>query len=119
MNKQGFWFFVARILSNKNKDLFSVRLGVALLLAKFGVPSIATNPLSFFIRGIVGVLIEEGIFLIDISIDSLKEGRSLKNFEVLATQAYLKASAKVYTEDEKEKIRQQYLKIISDFVIIQ
>ena len=119
MQKQGFWFFIARVLSNKNKDLFTVRLGVSLLLTKFGVPSFIQGTIGVFIRGVIGVLIEEGIFLIDISLDSLKEGRKLKNFELLATQAYLKASAKVYTEDEKEKIRQEYLTIISDFVVVQ
>lgn len=115
MTNSGFLFFVSRVLSNKKKDLFTVRLGVSLWLAKYGLP----NWLSFLFTGIIGLLIEDGIYLIDISIDALKEGRSLKNFEFLSTQAYLKASAKVYTEDEKENIRQEYLKIISDFVIVK
>lgn len=118
MTNSGFLFFLARLQSNKHKDLFSVRLGVSLLLSKFGIPSFLTRPLDNLIRGLVGVLMEEGIFLIDISLDSLKEGRKLRNFEKLATQAYLKASEKVHTEDEKDKIRQEYIRIISDFVIL-
>ena len=119
MTNSGFLFFLARVFSNKNKDLFSVRLGVSLLVGRFGISSFFSSPLEKILCGIIGVLMEEGIFLIDISIDSLKEGRELKNFEVLATKAYLKASEKVYDENEKEKIRQEYLNIISDFVIIQ
>src|SRR5690606_7581286 len=112
MNK-GFAFFLARVLSNKNRNLFNVRLGTTLLLSRFGIVGVLARFLSFFIRGFIGVLIEDGTFLIDVAFDAYREGQKLEEFKVKARQAYEEATAKIYDETEKEKIRQQYLEIIS------
>jgi len=70
---------------------------------------------SYFMRGVLGVLIEDGIFKIDITMDSIKEGKKLKNFDKLAFNAYQKTIAKVYDEEGKNKVRSEYLDIIDNF----
>jgi hypothetical protein len=112
MNR-GLAFFIARVLSSKNRDLFIVRLGTTLLLAKFGIVGVAGSFAGFFLRGVLGVLIEDGTFLIDISIDAYREGQKLDEFKIHAKEAYEKATAKIYDEAKKQEIREQYLEIIS------
>lgn len=105
--------FLARFISNKHKDLFAVKLGVTLLLAKFGITGAIGKFLGFFLRGTIGMLMESGIYAIDITIDSIKEGAKLKEFEKEATKLYEKTIAKTYTEKEKDEIRQEYLRVIA------
>lgn len=105
--------FFARLASTKNRNMFSVRLGSQLILAHFGIVGIAGAVVGWFLRGLLGLFIEDGVFLIDISLDAYREGQKMKEFEIEAKAAYEKATAKVYDESEKEKIRQEYLAIIS------
>lgn len=112
----GFAGFIARVFSNQYRDAFITRLGVSLLLAKFGIVGPAANLISFFIRGLVGLLMEDGTFLIDVSLDAYREGRKIPEFEKAAEAAYRKASAKVYSAKEKNEIRRQYLEILSKIV---
>lgn len=102
-----------RVLFSKNRDLFMVRLGTTLLLSNLGITGALAILLAPFIRGIIALLIEDGTFIIDISLDSLREGKKLKEFEKSATEAYNKATAKIYEEADKQKIREEYLRIIS------
>jgi hypothetical protein len=102
-----------RIATNGHRDLFMVELGVALLLTKFGIVGVAAKVLGSLLRGVVGVFMEEGIYVIDLSLDSLREGQKLKEFEVAAKAAYERATARVYDEAKKQAIRKQYLDIVS------
>lgn len=115
---QGLAHFIARILSNKNRDLFTVRLGVALLLGKFQITGPLAGLVGFFLRGFVGLLIEDGTFLIDIALDAYREGQKLEEFKKEAKAAYDKATAKIYDEAEKQKIREEYLRIISKIGVV-
>ena len=63
---KGFLGFLARVLGNENKNLFMVRLGSTLLLNKFGVTGPVADLLGVFVRGFLGLLVEDGTFLIDI-----------------------------------------------------
>lgn len=92
-----------------------LRLGVSLLLARFGVTGWLADFIGFFLRAFLGKAIEEGIFIIDITLDAIKLGMTQKDFEKEARAAYEKASAKVYTEIEKAQIRQEYLTILDRF----
>jgi hypothetical protein len=105
--------FAARFLSNKHKDLFLVKMGVTLLMVRYGITGTWAKFFGFFLRGTVGMLMESGIYTIDITLDAIKEGRKLKEFEGEATKLYHKTIAKVYDAEEKEKIRQEYLTIIA------
>lgn len=110
---RGFWGFLARIMSNDYRDTFIVRLGSQLILGKFGITGPLADLVGLLLRGLIGLLIEDGTYLIDISLDAYREGKKLKEFEKAATEAYEKASAKIYDEAKKNEIRKQYLEIIS------
>lgn len=112
MNK-GIANFIVKFLSTKNRNLFAVQLGSALILTNFGIVGIPASILGYLLKGILGVLIEDGTFLIDITLDSLKEGTKRDEFKVTATDAYVRATAKIYDEAKKEEIRKQYLEIIA------
>lgn len=112
MKRQAALFF-ARLIANDHKNLFITRLGVYLLLGKYGITGVFADFLSFFIRGLVGLMIETGVFVVDLSLDSYREGKKLEQFKEAAAKAYKKATAKVYDEDQKREIREEYLKIIS------
>lgn len=112
MNR-GLALFLARLFTNPNRDLFSVRLGVTLLLGKFNITGPLATGLGYLLRCTIGLIIEDGSFMIDVAIDSYKEGKKLKEFEKAASEAYAKATAKIYDEDQKNEIRKEYLKIIS------
>lgn len=112
----GFAGLLARIFSNQYRDSFIARLGVTLLLGQFGIVGPLANLIGFFLRGIVGLLIEDGTFLLDISLDAYREGKKIPEFEKAATDAYAKATAKIYDEATKNEIRKQYLEILSKIV---
>ena len=104
---------LARIFTNTKKDLFTVRLGVTLLLGKFGIAGVLAEVIALPLRGLIGVMIEDGTFKFDLTLDAFREGMKLEEFEKAASDAYVKATAKVYTEAEKNLIRKQYLDVIS------
>jgi len=108
-----FFGLLSRIFDNSGRDLFTVRLGVSLILAKFGITGLLAEVIGLPFRGIVGLMIQDGIFLIDVSLDAIKEGQKIPEFEKLATEAWVKATARVYTEGEKDAIRKQYLDLLS------
>lgn len=116
MQPTGFPAFLARLFSNKYRESFLARLGTTLLLNKFKLVGPVNQLLSPLITGLIGVLIEEGIFIIDVSLDSYREGRKIKEFEKAADEAYKKATAKIYDEKKKDEIRQQYLDMLSKIV---
>lgn len=92
-----------------------VRLGSQLILAKFGLVGFLGGVVGYFLRGFLGLLIEDGTFLIDLGLDAYREGQKLTEFKREAKIAYDRAMAKRYTEEQKNEIRAQYLKIISKF----
>lgn len=111
----GFAAFIGRLFSNEYRETFAVQLGSKLILTKFGIVGPAASFLGYFLRAGIGLLIETGIYQIDLAIVSLREGMKLKEFERDAAEAYKKATAKVLTEKEKNAIRREYLEIIARF----
>lgn len=116
MPATGLWGFIARVMGNSYRDTFVVRLGTSLLLAQFGIVGPVATFISTFVRGFIGLLFETSVFQIDLLLDAYKEGKKIPEFEKAATEAYAKATAKVYTEEEKNAIRQQYLEILGKIV---
>jgi hypothetical protein len=102
------------IFTNKYRDLFTVRLGVTVLLGQLGIVGGLARFLVPILSGFVGLLMDKGVFVIDISLDSLREGKKLKNFERDAEREFKRATARLYNEEEKQKIRLQYLSIIAN-----
>lgn len=93
-----------------------VRLGTSLLFAQFGIAGPVANLLGIFVRGFLGLLMETGIFQLDLLLDAYREGKKIPEFEKAATEAYAKATAKIYDEEQKNEIRKQYLEILSKIV---
>lgn len=96
-------------LSNKEKDLFTVRLGTRLLLLKYGVDGFWADAIGWVIRSTIGLGLSIGVYLIDLTSDALLEGMKIEEFKKIAEEEYKKAAAKVYTEAEKDAIRQEFL----------
>lgn len=115
-NPTGFWGFLARVMGNEYRDAFIVRLGSTLLLAKFGIAGPVGNFLGIFVRGFIGLMVETGIFQIDLLLDAYREGKKIPEFEKAATEAYEKATAKIYDEETKNAIRKEYLDILAKIV---
>lgn len=104
--------FLIQMYKSPSRHLFTVQLGVAVLLAKFGIAGFAAVVIGMFLRGALGVLVDAGIYKIDLLLDAVKEGMKLKEFEKIATELYNKTMERVYSETEKQAIRKQYLEII-------
>lgn len=111
----GFFSFLDKVLTNPHKDLFMVRLGSSLLLKKYGAIGPMGNALMPIVAGLTGLLVGSGIYVIDLTLDAYKEAFTLDEFKEKAKEAYEHATKKVYTEEEKDAIRKQYLDIIRKF----
>lgn len=112
----GLWGFIARVMGNSYRDTFTVRLGTSLLLAQYGLVGPVAAFVGTFVRGLIGLLFETSIFQIDLLLDAYREGQKIPEFERAAYEAYLKATSKLYTEEEKDAIRKQYLEILGKIV---
>lgn len=110
---RGIWGLLARVMGNSYRDTFTVRLGSALILGKFGIVGPLADAVGVLLRGVIGLLVETGVYRVDLAIDSIREGMKLHEFEKEANKAYAKATAKIYDEDKKNEIRKEYLAIIS------
>jgi hypothetical protein len=107
--------FLARLATNQHKDSFITRLGVTLLLGKFHITGALADVIGTGLRMVLGLMQEEAIFRVDLMIDALKAGMQLEAFERDAKIAYEKTILKIYDEEKKNEIRQEYLRIISAF----
>ncbi len=90
------------------KNSFVVRFGVSLWLASLGISGWLATPLSFIATWLLGSFLDQGILAIDLTIDSIRIALEKDEYRELAKAAYDHASARVYTEEEKVAIRQQY-----------
>lgn len=97
------------------KNSFIVHLGVSLWLASVGLTGGWAAFVSPILCWILGDLLDKGIYVIDLTLDSIKVGMQEKEFKEAAEAAYNRASARVYTEAEKVAIRQQYLDALAAF----
>lgn len=97
------------------KDSFIVNFALHLWLAQIGIAGWPADVIAFFGTRFLGSLLDRGILAIDLTLDSIKIALSEKEWKVAAQKAYDKATARVYTEDEKQKIREQYLDALRGF----
>lgn len=109
---KGLSTLLVKFLSTKNRSMFTVQLGSALLLAKLGVVGAWAAIPRWILAGVLGMFIEEGVLLIDLALDSMREGAKLEEFKKIAGPLYEKASSGKKTEEEKQKIREEYEAII-------
>lgn len=97
------------------RDSFLAQLGASLWLASFGITGVLSQFLSPLVAWVIGDMIDKGIYVIDLTLNAVKTGMQMEQFKELAEAAYQRASARVYTEEEKVEIRKQYLDVIRDF----
>lgn len=97
------------------KDSFIVNFALHLWLAHFGIAGPLADFIAFFGTRFLGSLLDRGILVIDLTLDSIKLALKEDQYRKLAEVAYKKAIAKVYTEGEKDEVRKQYLDALRDF----
>lgn len=97
------------------KNSFIINYATNLWLVSVG----ATGPLgaflAFFITRILGDMADRGLIKLDIAIDRVKEALKDPQWREAALKAYNKASDKVYTEEEKDEIRKEYMAALSAY----
>ena len=97
------------------KDSFVVNYAVKLWLTSMGVSGFFGGFLSFIAVRVLGSMIDKGLIVVDIKIDKLKEALKDPEWRDAAKKAYDLASARVYTEAEKDEIRKQYQKALAAY----
>lgn len=98
------------------KNSFVVQYAVHLLLASMGIPGGFLGAIvGKFSAWVLGEFLDRGIVVVDIQIDKLKEALKDKQWQAAALKAYETASARVYTEAEKNAIREQYKKALAAY----
>lgn len=107
--------FLQALFTNRSKDLFVARLGTTLLLANYGIVGFWADVIGSFIRAVIGVFIDEGIYQIDVTLDSIKAAMSIDEFKIRAKVEYDKAKRKDLTDAEKAQIRAEYLDTLDKF----
>lgn len=110
-----FFKFVGALFTNRSKDLFVARLGTSLLLGRFGIVGPWAEFLGWPIRAVLGVFIDEAIYTIDVTVDSIKAAMSIDEFRETAIKEYVKARRKGLTDAEKAQIRKEYLDTLDRF----
>lgn len=97
------------------RDSPTLQLAVELWLAAIGITGFPAKILSSIATTILGSMMDKVIETIDIKTDKLKQAMKDPVWRDRATALYNKASAKVYTEEEKDAIRKEYLKALGDY----
>lgn len=103
---------IAAIQGSRTKDLFTVRLSVALLLMKLGITGAVASFLGYWIRGALGLFIDLGILKVDLVLDAIREGAKLSEFNEGAEELYNRVTKGIKSETEKQAIRKEYLETI-------
>jgi hypothetical protein len=99
------------------KDSFILKVAIRLWLTYMKVPTgVLRSFLTWALSLVIGSMMDKGILKIDLTVDAIKFAISQKEFEKEARAVYVVATKKVYTDAEKEVIRQKYLEILRNFV---
>lgn len=97
------------------KNSPTLQLAVELWLAAIGITGFPARIISAIATTILGSMMDKVIDAIDIKTDTLKQAMKEPIWRDRATALYNKASSKVYTEEEKDAIRKEYLKALGDY----
>lgn len=100
------------------KNSPTLHLAVELTLAAFGITGFLAKFLSLIITTVLGFGLDKRIIIFDVSQDAKNQAMKDPIWRERATALWSKASAKVYTEEEKYAIEQEYLKILGDYATL-
>lgn len=98
------------------KDSFIVRFAVHAWLQSLGARGPLGVLLATIISRIIGDMADRGIIIVDLRLDKIREAMKEDQWKEAATKAYKVATAKVYTEKEKNAIRDQYIRALGEYV---
>lgn len=102
------------------KNSFTVRLAAKLTIMALGVPpgfilETLTSIFAFFL----GTALDKKIIpAIDVTLDGLREGQKIDEFRRQAAIEYQRASKLALTREEKDAIRQDFLRTLKPIVRI-
>lgn len=97
------------------KNSFVVKYSIHLWLTTMGVSGPLGAFISFIATHVLGSMLDNGIIVLDISVDRIKEAMKDPVWRIEAQNAYKKATARVYEQWEKDKIRKEYLDALSKY----
>lgn len=97
------------------RNSFVIRFLVSKWLPLLGVTGFWAGPLGWVAAWILGDLADRGLVKLDLRIDQLKEALKDEKWKKEAGEYYAKAGARLYTEEEKNAIRKEYLDLLADY----
>lgn len=103
-------------MAKKARDSFTVQFAVNVWLTSKGLTGFWGKIIGTLAAYFIGEMVDAGILLVDLTSDRLKQALKDVKWKDEALKAYNKASSKVYTEEEKESIREEYRKILDSYI---
>ena len=97
------------------RDSFVVQYAVHLWVAAAGITGFWAPIVTWIAAYFLGDFVDRGIVMLDLKIDKLKEALKDPQWHSAALKAYNKSISRVYTEEEKNAIREEYRKALSDY----
>jgi len=98
------------------RNSFTVQYAVHLWIAAIGLAGFPAMIVGFIASYVLGSMLDIGIVNLDIQIDKLKQAMKDPQWRKAAEAAYKKASSGVYTEEEKDAIRKEYLAALDAYI---
>lgn len=93
----------------------TLKLVIAIWIAKLGLVGLPASILTFVAALVLGSMLDQAIIKIDVFLDTVREAMKDPKWRDQATALFKTATARVYTEKEKDEIRKQYLDALGDY----
>lgn len=94
------------------KNLFLVELASKLMSRSLALPPVVMQIFEFVVQWVLGVGLSLGILKIDLTADAWTMAEKIEEYKELALKAHDKAIKRVYTEEEKVEIREEYMRLL-------
>lgn len=98
------------------RNSFVVQYLVSEWLIKKGLTGFFGGVLGWVAAWILGDLADLGILKLDLTFDQINEALRNEKWKVQAVEYYKKAGSRLFTEEEKNAIRNEYLDALDDYV---
>lgn len=98
------------------KNSFVVQFLVSKWLLAIGATGFFGGILGIVAAWILGDFADRGIVKIDLNIDQIKEALRDEKWKKQAVEYFHEAGARLYSEEEKNAVRQHYLDALADYV---
>lgn len=98
------------------RNSFVVQYLVSEWLIKKGLTGFFGGVLGWVAAWILGDLADLGILKLDLTFDQINEALRNEKWKTQAVEYYKKAGSRLFTEEEKNAIRNEYLDALDDYV---